>query len=224
MADTSVEYSKRVTQLPSLPTTKTMTRMRTMTTPIPDDDDDDDGYDDSPGNVHTGRRWHPYDHPRHIKYSKCLLYVWSQPYMCMKWIGDPNHILTVWLVHRCDTQLWGVVHLWVWSVFNIINSRLTLNPTTYATQTTLSCDILLISEISKVLANGAGNEGQVRRSWRQQFRSKVVNFSNLWALWLDYSKVHMTLNWQESARCVGKTGRGVRQCLLCFSIYPIKVV
>ena len=26
------------------------------------------------------------------------------------------------------------------------------------------------------------------------------------------------------ARCVGKTGRGVRQCLLCISIYPIKVV
>ena len=29
------------------------------------------------------------------------------------------------------------------------------------------------------------------------FEVKVVNFSNLWALWLDYSKVHTTLNWQE---------------------------
>jgi len=29
------------------------------------------------------------------------------------------------------------------------------------------------------------------------FKVKVVNFSNLWALWLDYSKVHATLNWQE---------------------------
>ena len=43
----------------------------------------------------------------------------------------------------------------------------------------ISCPI---SEIVIVLANGEGDEGQVRRSWRQRFRSKVVIFSNLWAL------------------------------------------
>ena len=58
-------------------------------TPIPDDDDDDDDgddgddddddnddddqYDDSPDHCHTGRGWHPYDHPWHIKYAKRLL-------------------------------------------------------------------------------------------------------------------------------------------------------
>jgi hypothetical protein len=49
--------------------------------------------------------WHPYDHPLHIKYAKHLLYVWSGPDMCMKWIGGPNHNRTVWLVPRCETRL-----------------------------------------------------------------------------------------------------------------------
>jgi len=61
---------------------------------------------------HTARPWpwtyrlglHPYDHPLHIKYAKHLLYVWSGPDMCMKWIGGPNHNLTLWLVPRCDTK------------------------------------------------------------------------------------------------------------------------
>ena len=48
-----------------------------MTTPIPDNDDNYDGagYDDSPGHDHTGRVWHPYDHPQNLKYTKSLLYV-----------------------------------------------------------------------------------------------------------------------------------------------------
>ena len=48
--------------------------------------------------------WHPYDHPQHIKYAKHLLYVCCLPDMCMKWIGGSNHIRTVQLVPRCDTQ------------------------------------------------------------------------------------------------------------------------
>ncbi len=44
------------------------------------------------------------EHPRHIKYAKHLLYVWSLPDICMKWIRGPNHNITLWLVPRCDTK------------------------------------------------------------------------------------------------------------------------
>ncbi len=63
---------------------------------------------------------------------------------------------------------------------------------------TAMCDILAdINDCQRTLKSKHAKRDKLRVQQQRKFEVRVVIFLNLWACWLDYSKVRATLNWQE---------------------------